>query len=153
MALDLVRGLSADSYVSKKLWRTIRNLRELVPRFSSGRTGSMQDSSDGIYQAFHPDQQQQNEAQRSAAMVMAGLATGQPLDETAFFAENAQSSNDLNSNITRNDHSGKFASPMKIHSGFETCLGRVLEFFAIARPFTSSPNFRTKPWSTSEQFH
>ena len=36
MALDLVRGLSADSYVSKKLWRTIRNLRELVPRFNSG---------------------------------------------------------------------------------------------------------------------
>ena len=109
MALELVRGLSADSYVSKKLWRTIRNLRRLVPQFIPGsRTDDAgANSNNGNYLQFQPDQQQQNDAQRSAAMVMAGLATGQPLDESAFFAQNAQSSSGLNADITRNDQPGQ----------------------------------------------
>jgi len=32
LALDLVRGLSAHSYVSKRLWRTIRGLKEVGPK-------------------------------------------------------------------------------------------------------------------------
>lgn len=109
MTLELVRGLSADSYVSKKLWRTIHNLRKLVPRFHQGsRAGDIGEGGNNVtYEQFQPNQQQQNDAQRSAAMVMAGLATGQPLDESAFFAENAQTSTDLNSNITRNNQAGQ----------------------------------------------
>lgn len=111
-ALELVRGLSADSYVSKRLWRAIRNIRELAPRLNYNRPQQqMQElSSNGLYQQFQPDQQQQNEAQRSAAMVMAGLATGQPVDESAFFADNAQATADLDNNITRSDQSGQLVT-------------------------------------------
>lgn len=110
MALDLVRGLSGNSYVSKRLWRTIRNLRELGPRLG-GNNGRSQIATIGNGNAGGHGQTQgdqpQNDAQRSAAMAMAGLATGHPVDETAFFENHAQGTTDLNSNITRNDQSGQ----------------------------------------------
>lgn len=80
--------------------------------------------SHNAYQNFQPDRQQQNDAQRSAAMVMAGLATGQPVDESAFFADNAQSSNDLNNNITRNDQMGQ---PMTSPNGMANELTYLFE--------------------------
>lgn len=69
MALDLVRGLSSSSHVSKRLWRTIRSLKEVGPRLglvvSNGDTGDV-------------------DAHSSAAVAMAGLA-GHRVDETAMF--------------------------------------------------------------------
>lgn len=53
MALDLVKDLSGKSWVSKRLWRTIRTLREVAPRL-------------GLAEDPHS----------SAALTMAGLATG-----------------------------------------------------------------------------
>lgn len=126
MALDLVRGLSADSYVSKRLWRTIRSLREVVPRFSSSsRSGvSHMDgtSSSNMMQQYQPNRQEQENAQRSAAMVMAGLATGQPVDDSAFFADNAEASTALNSNITRNNQAGQLVTSPNGMADELTCL-------------------------------
>jgi hypothetical protein len=54
MALELVKDLSAKSWVSKRLWRTIGSLKEVAPRF-------------GL---------QDDDAHSTAALAMAGLATG-----------------------------------------------------------------------------
>ncbi|KAK7744427.1 hypothetical protein SLS62_010151 [Diatrype stigma] len=54
MALDLVKGMSSRSFVSKRLWMTIKSLREVAPRL-------------GLAEDPHS----------TAALTMAGLATGQ----------------------------------------------------------------------------
>ncbi|KAI1503411.1 hypothetical protein F5X99DRAFT_375160 [Biscogniauxia marginata] len=54
MALELVKDLSSKSWVSKRLWSTIKSLREIAPRL-------------GLAEDPHS----------SAALTMAGLATGQ----------------------------------------------------------------------------
>lgn len=70
MALDLVRGLSADSYVSKRLWKTIRGLKEVGPKLGLNVRNS----------GMHP-----SDAHSSAAVAMAGLA-GHQVDEMAIFS-------------------------------------------------------------------
>ncbi|KAK6079493.1 fungal specific transcription factor domain-containing protein [Seiridium cupressi] len=55
MALELVRDLSTKSWVSQRLWRTIKSLKEVAPRL-------------GLAEADDPHS--------SAALAMAGLATG-----------------------------------------------------------------------------
>ena len=74
-ALDLVRGLSADSYVSKRLWKTIKMLKEVGPHLGLN-IGS--DASD---------------AHSSAAVAMAGLA-GHQVDEMAIFQNGRKGSID-----------------------------------------------------------
>lgn len=56
MALELVKDLSAKSFVSKRLWRTIGSLKEVAPRV-------------GL-------QQHDKDPRSSAALAMAGLASG-----------------------------------------------------------------------------
>jgi hypothetical protein len=68
MALELVRGLSSNSYVSKRLWKTIRMLKEIGPKL--GLNFGSVDPAD---------------AHSSAAVAMAGLA-GHPVDELALFS-------------------------------------------------------------------
>ncbi|KAF1841157.1 uncharacterized protein K460DRAFT_359678 [Cucurbitaria berberidis CBS 394.84] len=67
-ALELVRGLSSDSYVSKRLWKTIKTLKEVGPRL--GLVVRNDDTTD---------------AHSSAAVAMAGLA-GHQVDELALFS-------------------------------------------------------------------
>ncbi|KAL5116523.1 hypothetical protein ACEQ8H_005519 [Pleosporales sp. CAS-2024a] len=67
MALELVRGLSSNSYVSKRLWKTIKTMKEVGPRL-----GLM---------VRHDET---SEAHSSAAVAMAGLA-GHRVDEMALF--------------------------------------------------------------------
>lgn len=55
MALELVKDLSAKSWVSQRLWRTIRSLRDVAPRFG-----------------LNPD----DDPQSTAALGMIGLARG-----------------------------------------------------------------------------
>ncbi|PSN73184.1 hypothetical protein BS50DRAFT_596835 [Corynespora cassiicola Philippines] len=74
MALDLVRGLSSNSYVSKRLWKTIKMLKEVGP--SLGLNVRNNDAAD---------------AHSSAAVAMAGLA-GHPVDELAVFSNNRNGS-------------------------------------------------------------
>jgi hypothetical protein len=59
LALELVKGLSAKSWVSQRLWRTIRSLKDVAPRFG-----------------LNPD----DDAHSSAALGMIGLARGGHLD-------------------------------------------------------------------------
>ncbi|KAF2996659.1 hypothetical protein E8E13_003755 [Curvularia kusanoi] len=68
-ALDLVRGLSANSYVSKRLWRTVRTLKEVGPRLGLVSQEQLQGMHD--------------REQSSAAVAMAGLA-GHSVDEMAL---------------------------------------------------------------------
>lgn len=69
MALDLVRGLSGESHVSKRLWRTVRTLKEVGPRL--GLVSEDQ---------LRTDEQLRTEEQSNAAVAMAGLA-GHPVDD------------------------------------------------------------------------
>jgi hypothetical protein len=55
MALELVKDLSSKSWVSKRLWRTIKSLKEVAPRLGLAETEDLHSS---------------------AALTMAGLATG-----------------------------------------------------------------------------
>ena len=57
LALDLVKDLSARSWVSQRLWRTIRGLKDIAPRFG-----------------LNPD----DDRHSSAAMGMIGLARAGP---------------------------------------------------------------------------
>jgi hypothetical protein len=68
MALDLVRGLSSNSYVSKRLWKTIRMLKEVGPKLG-----------------LHVSNGDAADAHSSAAVAMAGLA-GHQVDELAVFS-------------------------------------------------------------------
>ncbi|QPG94319.1 hypothetical protein C2857_005689 [Epichloe festucae Fl1] len=68
MALDLVKDLSAKSWVSKRLWRTIKSLKDVAPRFG-----------------LNPD----GDAHSNAALGMIGLAMGHmdgnhPVGQSSF---------------------------------------------------------------------
>ncbi|KEQ60935.1 fungal transcriptional regulatory protein [Aureobasidium melanogenum CBS 110374] len=65
MALDLVRGISKGSWVSKRLWKTIRSLKEVGPKLGLVTSNV------------------QSDPNHSAAVAMAGLA-GHKVDEGAF---------------------------------------------------------------------
>jgi hypothetical protein len=67
-ALELVRGLSSKSHVCKRLWRTIKTLKEVGPRL--GLAVQNDETAD---------------AHSSAAVAMAGLA-GHPVDEMALYS-------------------------------------------------------------------
>jgi len=76
MALELIRGFSKGSWAGKRLWKTIRHLKEVGPRLGlvkqerQARNGSSERSRD--------------DGSRSAAVAMAGLA-GHNIDEMALY--------------------------------------------------------------------
>ncbi|PQE30615.1 hypothetical protein CJF32_00009850 [Rutstroemia sp. NJR-2017a WRK4] len=63
MALDLVKGFSNKSFVSKRLWKTIKGLKQIAPKLGLSPTNT-----NGHLTAAADD------AQSSAALAMAGLA-------------------------------------------------------------------------------
>lgn len=69
MALDLIRGMTARSYVSKRLWKTIKSLKEIGPKLGLNMLNPGGDTAD---------------AHSTAAVAMVGLA-GNPVDEMALF--------------------------------------------------------------------
>ena len=70
-ALDLVKGFSNKSYISRRLWKAIRGLKEIGPKLGLvSRQTHLTDSSD---------------PHSSAAVAMAGLA-GHQVDEMAAYA-------------------------------------------------------------------
>lgn len=80
MTLDLVKGFSTKSYVSKRLWTTIKRLKEIGPKLGLISRQALADT---------------NDPHSSAAVAMAGLA-GHRVDEMAVFSP-SQSSNSLGS--------------------------------------------------------
>ena len=83
MALELVRGFSKGSWVSKRLWKTIRVLKEVGPKLG---VASREKEAER-----HASQQAKGELDpsRSAAVAMAGLA-GHNVDEMALLHGNSQ---------------------------------------------------------------
>ncbi|KAF2094716.1 fungal-specific transcription factor-like protein [Rhizodiscina lignyota] len=78
MGIELVRGLSADSYVSKRLWKTVKVLKEVGPKLGL----NLRPTQNGINNAgISVDQA---DAHSTAAVAMAGLA-GHQVDELALF--------------------------------------------------------------------
>ena len=71
MALDLVKGFSSKSYVSKRLWKTIRGLKEIGPKLGLVSRQTLADSDD---------------AHSSAAVTMAGLA-GHTIDQLSLYQQ------------------------------------------------------------------
>lgn len=79
MALDLVRGFSKGSWIGKRLWKTIRVLKEVGPKL--GLAPKSEDQSLAQARQLDPN--------RSAAVAMAGLA-GHNVDEMALMQGNGQ---------------------------------------------------------------
>jgi hypothetical protein len=90
-ALDLVRGFSAHSFVSKRLWNTVRVLKQVAPKLglragnddpdnavSSGAAGGVSTSSSS------PPRRLEAHDSHSAAVAMASLA-GHQVDEGFLF--------------------------------------------------------------------
>ncbi|PBP15798.1 putative fungal specific transcription factor [Diplocarpon rosae] len=67
MALDLVKGFSTKSFVSKRLWKTIKGLKEIGPNL-----GLSSELLNGASQ--HLNATREEDAHSSAALAMAGLA-------------------------------------------------------------------------------
>lgn len=98
LALELVRGFSRGSWVSKRLWRTIRVLKEVGPKLglvlnkankanNSSSSGADHDRSShsNPYAHLHGTHGgQHDDPSHSAAVAMAGLA-GHNVDEAALF--------------------------------------------------------------------
>jgi len=84
MALDLVRGMTAHSYVSKRLWRTIKVLKEVGPKLGLNVRNPAIDAAD---------------AHSTAANALAGLA-GHPVDEVALFGNPQDSPNGMANDLT-----------------------------------------------------
>lgn len=74
MALELVRGFSTKSYISKRLWKTIQGLKEVGPKLGL------------VSRPAYPDT---TDPHSSAAVAMAGLAE-HPVDELAVFSTNQE---------------------------------------------------------------
>ena len=79
MALDLVRGFSKGSWAGKRLWKTIRVLKEVGPKL--GLTLKDSNPAPQHEQSAKDDADQS----RTAALAMAGLA-GHNVDEAALFS-------------------------------------------------------------------
>ncbi|KAK5168057.1 uncharacterized protein LTR77_006625 [Saxophila tyrrhenica] len=84
MALDLVRGFSKNSWVSKRLWKTVRVLKDLGPKLGLASGGNDSSSHDPPKHELDPN--------RSAAVAMAGLA-GHNVDELALYQTRSNSGN------------------------------------------------------------
>ena len=69
MALDLVKGFSTKSYVSMRLWKTVKGLKEIGPKLGVISRQPLADA---------------NDPHSSAAVAMAGLA-GHRVDEMAMY--------------------------------------------------------------------
>jgi hypothetical protein len=68
MALDLIRGCSSKSFISRRLWKTIKGLKDIAPKLGLLPGQGLPDTNDPA----------------SAAVAMAGLA-GHPVDENTVF--------------------------------------------------------------------
>jgi hypothetical protein len=79
MALDLVRGMTAHSYVSKRLWKTIRGLKEIGPKLGLNIRNPAPKYDNG------------EDPHNTAAVAMVGLAGGghtANLDHMDLFTQN-----------------------------------------------------------------
>lgn len=105
MALDLVKGFSTKSFVSKRLWKTIKGLKEVGPKLGLSPNDVLS---------------QEEDPHSSAALAMAGLA-GHEISGMGF-----------GENINGSGNTGGEGSPMngfqmsnEMTSLFEAALGSI----------------------------
>ena len=103
MALDLVKGFSAKSPISKRLWKTIKGLKEVGPKL--GVVSRQQALTDP------------NDPHSSAAVAMAGLA-GHQVDETAAFPQLQDSSTAGSSPMNGQQMSGELKNLFETAGGY-----------------------------------
>jgi hypothetical protein len=117
MALDLVKGFSTKSFVSKRLWRTIKGLKEVGPKLG-----------------LNPDVVPDPDPHSSAALAMAGLAGheisslapyGDPGNVHAHGMGNGGTGATLNSTGAGNSPMNGFQMSHEMTSLFEAALGSV----------------------------
>ena len=109
MALDLVKGFSTKSFVSKRLWKTIKGLKEVGPKLGL----SPDVAANGHMSAEDPHS--------SAALAMAGLA-GHDIDLGSAFGGDGMNSGGLgNGNSPMNG----FQMSHEMTNLFEAALGSV----------------------------
>jgi hypothetical protein len=104
MALDLVKGFSCKSYISKRLWKAIRGLKEIGPKL-----GLSEDVGDSGVEDPHS----------SAALAMAGLA-GHEISGMTNFIGGQQ---DRGGNSMGNSPINGFQMSHEMTSLFEAALG------------------------------
>ncbi|QIX01738.1 hypothetical protein AMS68_007255 [Peltaster fructicola] len=92
MAIDLVRGLSAGSFVSRRLWRTLKTLKEIAPKLGlpCKITQAIELNNATNSAGQRRSSKEEVDLSRSAAVAMAGLA-GHNVDELAVFNQENQS--------------------------------------------------------------
>jgi hypothetical protein len=108
MALDLVKGFSNKSWVSKRLWKTIKGLKEVGPKL--GLSQDLINTSNGNMEDPHS----------SAALAMAGLA-GHEISELGNFGQESVVNNGGASNSPMNG----FQMSHEMTTLFEAALGSV----------------------------
>ena len=93
MALELVRGFSKESYVSKKLWKTIRVLKDVGPKLGlfSQRSAVQDTRADGSATVDADAVKRERDSNRSAAVALTGLA-GHNVDDLALYQTNSGNS-------------------------------------------------------------
>jgi len=80
-AIDLIKGFSTKSYISKRLWRTIRGLKDMGEKLGMSSRG-------------HAMNEQEHDAHSDAAVTMAGLA-GHKVDNYSILGTNPHGHQDI----------------------------------------------------------
>lgn len=139
-AIELVKGFSTKSHVSKRLWRTIRGLKEMgdkIGMLAKGSNGSAEEEGDP-----HSD--------AAAAMVgMAGhnvdynsLPRGNGLDELGVSPDNAlQMTNELTNLFELVGNYGNFNGSTPGPENFNSAFGDGNGGLDMAAPFQNEPKF------------
>ncbi|KAH8428857.1 transcription factor domain-containing protein [Aspergillus melleus] len=119
MALDLVNGFSTKSYVSKRLWKTIKGLRKIGERLGM------------LVRPFGSDS---NDPHSTAAVAMAGLA-GHPIEDISMYGpvnamelgnsplNGLQMSQELTNLFEAVGGFGNFIAPNASHDGMHNFVG------------------------------
>jgi hypothetical protein len=107
MALDLVKGFSTKSFVSKRLWKTIKGLKELGPKL-------------GLSPDMHNGGVGDEDPHSSAALAMAGLA-GHEISGLGNFGQDGAGLTGASGNSPMNG----FQMSHEITNLFEAALGSV----------------------------
>jgi hypothetical protein len=118
MALDLVKGFSNKSWVSKRLWRTIKGLKEVGPKLGL--------SPDVIGNGNNGGNMGPEDPHSSAALAMAGLA-GHEISGlgNAFAQDNSNCVNGIAGGGTVNTPMNGFQMSYEMTNLFEAALGSV----------------------------
>ena len=106
MALDLVKGYKAQSYISRRLWKTIKGLKDIAPKLG-----------------LVPGQGVDGNGPATAAVAMAGLA-GHQVDESALFNSGHALNSMASSPMTGHQMSHELTNLFEAAGGYPVMMAR-----------------------------